>query len=271
MSARYGSPLYPSKAVFGASAYGVGAPAPPPVSANAAATLSNISFAATAALPVVAQAAWTLSPLSFAATAGGVVGASSAVVLDGFGFSSGGSVAGDVIETFVAYATPALFISKYGLAETTQYLADEQRLLTEQLLQDVMTGGWTGTPSAQEKAAARAALSRLNRQLATSSNFMDGYLRAVVSLPLAGGDANATTLEDCCLALARCGLADDCDNSTDKMEAACDNWRKWLKDIATGKVQLVKVDGSVPAPTRGARSGRAASGYDWSAMGGGRS
>lgn len=166
------------------------------------------------------------------------------------------------------YAIPAQFIAKFGLEETTQLLQDEERLLTAPLLKDAMAGSWTGTPSAEEQAAATAALARLTDQLATSGSFMDGYLRSVVTLPLAGDDANSATLRDCCLALARCGLADDCDNSTDKMEATCATWRKWLQDIAARRVQLVSDDGTTPPATGGVRSGQAATRYNWSRFGG---
>lgn len=235
----------------------------PTVNANAAVTLSNFTFSAQAVVAVTAQSAVTLSPFTFAATAAAVVAASSVVTLDAFTFSAEASVTGEGVESFSAYATAALFVAKYGLTETTQYLADEQRLMTETLLQDAMRGTWTGTPSTAEKAAARAGLSRLNRQLATTSRLMDGYLRTVVALPLPTGNENASTLEDCCLALARGGLADDCDNYTEQIERSCEHWTKWLKDIAARRVQLLQPSGEA-VPTRGGvRSGRAKSGFDW--------
>lgn len=166
------------------------------------------------------------------------------------------------------YATPNAFILRYGQDETVQLLADEQQLLTAQLLRDAIAGSWTGTPSADEQAAALAALERLNRQLTVASNFMDGYLRSVVTLPLAADDANAGTLEDCCLALTRCGLADDSDNATERMDKCCDGWRAWLKDVAARRVQLVSSDGSAPPSSGGVRSGQAVSRFDWRCFGG---
>jgi phage gp36-like protein len=121
--------------------------------------------------------------------------------------------------------------------------------------------------------AATAALARLERQIVTTSNTMDGYLRSAVSLPLAAEDANAGTLEDCCLALVRCGLADDSDNATERSDECCKQWRTWLKDVARGLVQLVGAGGAVvPANARsGARFGQAATGVNWAAFGGVRS
>jgi phage gp36-like protein len=170
------------------------------------------------------------------------------------------------------YASSSQYLAKFGKAEAVQLLADEEALLTETLLVDAIAvaagGTWTGTPSAAEQAAGTAALARLARQLTVSSNFMDGYLRSVVTLPLPVDDANATTLEDCCLTLARCGLADDADNATERMDKCCAEWRAWLKDVAAGRTQLITPAGDSPAPAGRVRSGQALSGYDWGRFGG---
>ncbi len=172
------------------------------------------------------------------------------------------------------YTTPAAFIAKFGLEEAAQLLADEQNLLTAQLLTDAIavqgTGYWTGQPCEAEMLAANAALARLERQIVTTSNMMDGYLRSAVSLPLAPADANAGTLEDCCLALVRCGLADDSDNATERSDECCKQWRTWLKDVARGLVQLVGAGGlPVAANTHsGARFGQAATSVNWAQFGG---
>ena len=167
-----------------------------------------------------------------------------------------------------SYASASRYVQKFGLAEAVQMLADEERLLTSQLLTDRLAGNqWSGSPTPDEKTAASAALDRLNRQLAVSSNFMDGYLRSAVTLPLSPDDANATTLEDCCLALARCGLADDSDNATERMDECCKTWRQWLRDVAAGKIQLVTQAGAAPAATNKLRTGRIGSAYDWSRFG----
>lgn len=172
------------------------------------------------------------------------------------------------------YTSASAFIAKHGLDETTQLLADEQNLLTSLLLTDAISvdgmGYWTGEPSEAEIAAAQAALARINRQIETTSNFMDSYLRKAVSLPLAPADANAGTLEECCLALVRCGLADDTDNATERMDKCCDQWRTWLKDVGRGLVELVGTSGLPVAPntSSGARYGQAATGVNWAAFGG---
>jgi len=166
----------------------------------------------------------------------------------------------------MAYATPARFIESFGLDETVQYLSDEQRLLTGQLLLDALAGSWTGSPSEEEKAAALAAVARLTRKLDTQSNLMDGYLRPAIVLPLSPADANAGTLEECCLALTRCAVADDTDNATERMDECCKGWRTWLRDVSVGKAKLAGADGQAVAPSGGARSGQARTGYDWASF-----
>ena len=171
----------------------------------------------------------------------------------------------------MSYATPSAYLQRFGLDEAVQLLGDEQQLLTSQLLLDAISveagGDWTGAPSADEIATAQAALARLAAQLQSSSNFMDGYLRSAVTLPLSSDDANAGTLADCCMALSRVGLADDTDNATDRMDKTADGWRAWLKDVAARRVQLIGAAGEAPASTGGARSGQARSGYDWDRFG----
>lgn len=166
------------------------------------------------------------------------------------------------------YATPQQVIQNYGLKEITQLLTDEQGLLTEQLLTDAIAGVWTGAPSAEEQAAAQEALARFMRKIETVSNFMDSYLQRAVTLPLAADDANIGVLNECCMALVRCGLSDDPDNATDRMDECCDQKRAWLKDVAKGTAQLVKPDGETLSTKSRVRSGQAFSRYNWSGHGG---
>ena len=167
------------------------------------------------------------------------------------------------------YATPQQVLQEYGLKEITQLLTDEQALLTEQLLLDAIAvaagGAWTGVPSQADKDAANAALARFNRKIETTSNMMDGYLRNAVTLPLAPGDANSGTLNECCMALVRCGLSDDPDNATERMDECCANWRTWLKDVSRGVVQLVNPAGQTVAGKSRIRTGQAASAFNWDA------
>jgi phage gp36-like protein len=176
------------------------------------------------------------------------------------------------------YATSQRYLQRYGVAEAAQLLADEERLLTDTLLRDALNvkaglGTWSNNPTGPEQAAALNAVDRLERQLLLSTNLIDGYISKRVALPLAATTTAATTLEDCCLALARCGLADDADNATERMDSCCKQWRQWLVDVANGRVELVAgpaaPEPSQPTTTgRSVRSGQAASGYDWTRFGG---
>ena len=166
------------------------------------------------------------------------------------------------------YTTPAAYIQRFGLTEAVQLLADEQQLLTASLLQDAMAGTWSGSPSQAEQAAATDALARMQRQIDVASAFIDGYLRAVATLPLPEGSAQAGTLAECCLALTRFDLADDTDNATDRIDAAAQTWRAWLRDVSMGKVLLVATDGSAASTPGTVRTGQAASAYNWALFGG---
>lgn len=168
----------------------------------------------------------------------------------------------------MAYATANSMVQAFGLDELAQLLFDEQRLLTPQLLRDAMAGVWTGSPSADEMAAATAALARLTTQIGRCSNFMDGYLRAKIKLPIAPQHADAGTLADCCHALVRSALADDAGNATDRMETQAATWRAWLKDVAAGRALLAGDQGQEVPTVGGIKTGQAKSGYNWAAFGG---
>lgn len=177
------------------------------------------------------------------------------------------------VATAGPYANALAYMARYGWTEGVQLLADEAQLLTEQLLRDAIAvldgvGTWTGAPTGPQQQAGLAAATRLQEQLVNSTNFMDGYLRARVSLPIATDDANAGTLRDCCMALARVGLADDSDNATERMDATAATWRKWLVDVSQGKVQLIGATGEPMAGSSGVITGQVRSGYDWGSFGG---
>lgn len=170
------------------------------------------------------------------------------------------------------YATATDYIARFGADAAAQLLADEQRLLTGQLLRDAVAvaggGAWTGSPTADEQHAATAALAHLVRQLEVASSTMDSYLRVAVTLPLAADTATAGTLQDCCLALTRNGLSVDAGQATEVVTKTADRWVSWLRDVAARRVQLVSTTGE-PAPVSGGvRHGRAASAFNWGAFGG---
>lgn len=167
----------------------------------------------------------------------------------------------------MAYATPAQYVQAFGLSEALQMLQDEEQTLTPEALRAGLAALAAGAAVVDDTAA--ASLERLQAKLDNTSNLMDGYLRSAVTLPLTTGQLLGT-LQECCLALTRCLLADDSDNATERMDKCCANWRAWLKDVAAGKVKLVDSDGE---ELGGGSSGRVVTGYvapayDYAAMSG---
>ena len=119
-------------------------------------------------------------------------------------------------------------------------------------------------------ASADAAAARLQSALDLSSAEIDSYIGGVMTLPIDPAMLPVRLLDECCWVLTRCRLADDCDNSSDKIEQNCKDKRQWLKDIAKGLVQLQSANPLNPNAPAAAipqmqriRTGYARSGFDW--------
>lgn len=173
----------------------------------------------------------------------------------------------------MAYTTPTRYCEEAGFDEARGQLLDEGRVLTVELLKQVLAvvagGAWPDATTLPERVVAMAAHDTLLRKLNNVSNYMDGYLRAVVDLPLAPGDSALGTLEDCCVALARDELSSDSDISTDLVVKRADRWRKWLVDISNKTVALVSTTADTGASFGSGKvlTGQAKSGFDWSKFG----
>lgn len=113
--------------------------------------------------------------------------------------------------------------------------------------------------------ASQKAADRLLEALEQSSFEMDGYLRGSVPLPIVPEAYRSTLLDECCWTLARCRLADDCDNSSQRIEKGCEEKRAWLKQVAKGTISLVLPTGQPMATTSRFRTGRSVSGFAWGA------
>jgi phage gp36-like protein len=112
-------------------------------------------------------------------------------------------------------------------------------------------------------AAADGAVLRFQSALDLSSAEIDSYIGGVMTLPIDAAMMPVRLLDECCWVLTRCRLADDCDNSSDKIEQNCKDKRQWLKDVAKGLVQLQSA-AAVPQMQR-IRTGYGRSGFDWHA------
>lgn len=171
------------------------------------------------------------------------------------------------------YATPTRFITSVDAEEAARLVIDIGRVLTASLLQQAVavaagTGDWDAGATMPQRVIAMAAHDTLVRKLANTSNYMDGYLRSAnITLPLPAGDANAGTLEDCCVALTRDELAGDADVSTEAIVDRAERWRKWLRDVAAGRTKLILDGGTEVAASSSVRTGQAKTGFDWRAHG----
>jgi phage gp36-like protein len=118
-------------------------------------------------------------------------------------------------------------------------------------------------------AAADGAVLRFQSALDLSSAEIDSYIGGVMTLPIDAAMLPVRLLDECCWVLTRCRLADDCDNSSDKIEQNCKDKRQWLKDVAKGVVQLQSANANAPAASmvqmQRTRVGYARSGFDWAA------
>ncbi len=173
----------------------------------------------------------------------------------------------------MAYATPARYCEEVGLDEARNQLMDDGRVLTAELLRQVLAvvagGAWPAETTTPERVVAMAAHDRLVRKLGTVSNYIDGYLRSAVVLPLPTGDASLGTLEEACIAIARDELASDSDVSTDLIVKRADRWRKWLQDVANKTVALVSSSGESPETAGSGKVvfGQSKSQFDWGRFG----
>lgn len=138
------------------------------------------------------------------------------------------------------YATPSQFAQEFGLADAAQLLRDEaDELLTPELLGEGLAANYGADRTADEIKVCEDAIARLTDMVVEVTNYMDGYLRSAVALPLAAADIEQTPLKTCCLELSRFQLMDDPDNVTEQQEKRAAKWQAWLRDISCGKVRLL--------------------------------
>lgn len=144
------------------------------------------------------------------------------------------------------YASVEQYIQEYGLIEAVQLLNDEDNELTLQLLKDWLDNRTSGHTAEQTKVLA-AVITRLESMLEQQSQFMNGYLRQQVNLPLSTEQIAQTPIRTCCLELTRFQLADDCDNGTEAMQFRYKRWLVWLDSVSKGHLQLLDATSSSDA------------------------
>jgi len=161
----------------------------------------------------------------------------------------------------MSYATVTDFIREFGLAETTELLADETNMVTTENIKYHLND--VEITDADELAAVRYAVERLESMLAEAAKLMNGYIAKAARLPLSEATIAAAPVKTCNLELARCQLMEDADNGTELSEKRCKRWLEWLKDLASGKTTLSnKQAATASCPVR---QGYSVSKYDWGA------
>lgn len=157
------------------------------------------------------------------------------------------------------YAIAQDLIQEHGINEIVQLLEDETELVTEANLVAALAGDFP--IDEDERSDVEVAISRLDNVLQQSALFMNGYIASSNALPLTADVIAKNPLKSCNIALARCKLMDDADNTTEHSENVCKDWKKWLFDISKGTVKLIQANNK---PTcSGARSGVMQSAYSW--------
>jgi phage gp36-like protein len=140
----------------------------------------------------------------------------------------------------MTYCTARQYCDQFGLSEAAMLLQDEEHGLTQHMLNATVRDDAVLLADLNniERATGAAALARLEDALAEMSVLIDGYLRAVITLPLTLEQIATTPLKTCCAELTRCYLMDDSDNVTDTAEKRCEVKRQWLRDVNAGRIKL---------------------------------
>lgn len=145
------------------------------------------------------------------------------------------------------YATATDLIDRFGAEELAQR-ADRgvPRLASAELLTAAAAGGDLSAWTADEQAAAAAAIAVLERVLADASDTADGYLAGRVAVPLASPPAAVKRMV---CDLARYFLYDD--QATETIQKRHDAAIAYFRDVAAGRVSLGADLGAAAQPSGG--------------------
>lgn len=145
------------------------------------------------------------------------------------------------------YATPTDLLF-FGAQELSQLAAPESRLVSSELLRATVEAGDRSGYTAEEIAAADAALARLAGVLERASQRIDSYLAPRYRLPLAADLVAGSDLQQACMDVARFLLFEDA--PTDTVKDRYDRTIAWLRDLSTGRASLGAVDTVATPPGR---------------------
>jgi phage gp36-like protein len=158
------------------------------------------------------------------------------------------------------YATPTDLLF-FGAAELSQLAAPEDNRVTGDLLRLTIESGDRSAHTAEEIAAADAALLRLEGVLDRASKRIDSYLAPKYPLPLSSELIAGSELGQACMDISRFLLMEDA--ATDTVKDRYDRAVAWLRDLSNGKASLGPVDTAVATPTGRPVLRTGVSGHDW--------
>ena len=132
------------------------------------------------------------------------------------------------------YATPAQLIDRFDAQELAQVSVPKEHVsIDAALLKLTVTAGDRSSYTADEIAAADAALVKINRALSDASGVIDSRLETRYQLPLS---SVSLILEQYCCDIARYNLYDD--HATDHITKRYDDAVQFLNDVSEGKKNL---------------------------------
>ncbi len=137
----------------------------------------------------------------------------------------------------MSYATAENLLEWYGARELAQVATPDDLTMTPpELMRLTIEGGNRDAFSADEKAAADAALARIDATMDEASLLIDSYLARRYSLPIAIAGVAASPLPRACGAMARRLLYDD--GAPQEVVQRYELTLGWLRDLANNQASL---------------------------------
>ena len=132
------------------------------------------------------------------------------------------------------YATPSQLINRFDAQELAQVAVPKEHVsIDAALLTLTVNAGDRSAYTADEIAAADAALVKINQALTDASGDIDAHLESRYQLPLSNVPLK---LEQVCCDIGRYNLYDD--HSTEHINKRYDDAIKYLVDVAKGAINL---------------------------------
>lgn len=161
----------------------------------------------------------------------------------------------------MAYCTALDMLDDFGDEEMAQLSAPEHPAVTGALLRLTAETGDRSAYSAEDIAAADAALDRINKRIIDAGFMMDSYLSVRQNLPLPQAVIDASNLNQTCRDIARYILNDK--GAIEAVKERYLGWISWLKDLARGVATLGAGDTAVATGFGSMRVATGQSAHAW--------